>query len=96
MFAYSDVTLPSAKIKNLIVQRIIAVLEFFDESDSSSLDSNLGCFIACQYLVESKFSACIFFEDIPVLNYVNQSCSPNRSCRLKIKSISRCKDESSL
>jgi hypothetical protein len=74
MLAYSDVSVFSAKIHNLVQKRVISLLELPFEADSSGLDADIKVAVAFEKLIETQLFTGVFFEDIPILNDVNQFC----------------------
>ena len=74
MFAYLDVVVFFAEIKNTQKPRIIACFELLLVSDPTCLDSNFYGSIVAKDLVETKFFPSIFRKDIPVLNEIYHFC----------------------
>ena len=74
VLADSNVPVFSAELQYLVQKRVIAFLELSFEADSSGLNADLKHSITSEKLIETELFACIFFEDIPVLNKVYQTC----------------------
>jgi len=73
VLAYSNKAVFSAEVQDFVQKRVVALLKLSLKADSSCLHANLKHSIAGKKLVETKLFACVFFEDIPILNDVYQA-----------------------
>ncbi len=89
VLGYLDEVAFLAEIPDSKKQLVVAILELLSKADFSCLYADLIFSVAFKNLEEAELFACVFFEDVPVLNEINQQFHLNLCCSLKIKEIWR-------